>query len=71
MHNHAHSLSHPWIVFASYTQVMEGCGQSSVELIELYPLFLRALEDPENEVASNAAYGLGVLAANALPDMAA
>lgn len=50
--------------------MVEGCGPSSVELIGLYPLFLRTLKDQEDEVASNAAFGLGVLAANALPNMA-
>ncbi len=43
-------------------------GPQSSQLVPVvYPIFMKALEDREDEVCNNGVYGLGVLAANALP----
>ena len=50
-------------------QVVEGLGASAGQAVELYPVFMASLADLEDEVCSNAVYGLGVLAANAHAEM--
>ena len=56
----------PWNLL---TQVVEAVGNHARFLLQLYPLFVNSLGDGEDEVCSNAVFGLGVLAANALPDI--
>lgn len=43
-------------------------GSHSRKLLELYPLFVKAMADEEDEVCSNAVYGMGLLAANGIPE---
>ena len=43
-------------------------GCHSRNLLELYPLFVKAMADKEDEVCRNAVYGMGVLAANGVPE---
>ena len=49
------------------SQLVDGMGGHSYHFLELYPLFVKAMSDEEDEVCSNAIYGLGLLAANAGP----
>lgn len=52
-------------------QVVEGVGGYARLLLNLYQVFVEhSGSQQDNEVCSNSVYGLGVLAANALPDMA-
>lgn len=51
------------------TQIVEAVGSHARFLLQLYPLFVNSLSDGEDEVCNNAVFGLGVLAANALPDI--
>ena len=46
---------------------MEGIGNHAQHMLQLYPVFMESLKDQEDEVCSNAVYGLGVLAANGTP----
>ena len=50
-------------------QIVEAVGNHARFLLQLYPLFVNSLGDGEDEVCNNAVFGLGVLAANALPDI--
>ena len=43
-------------------------GGHSRKLLELYPLFVKAMADKEDEVCSNAVYGMGLLAAYGIPE---
>ena len=55
----------------TYIQVVEGVGGYSRLLLNLYQIFMEySGSQQEDEVCSNSVYGLGLLAANALPDMA-
>ena len=52
------------------SQVVEGVGSCSRVLLNLYQVFLEySGSQQDDEVCSNSVYGLGLLAANALPDM--
>lgn len=44
-------------------------GSHSRKLLELYPLLVKAMSDEEDEVCRNAVYGMGLLAANGVPEM--
>ena len=48
-------------------QIVEGIGNHAQHMLQLYPVFMESLKDQEDEVCSNAVYGLGVLAANGTP----
>ena len=51
-------------------QVVEGVGGYARLLINLYQVFVEySGNQQDDEVCSNSVYGLGVLAANALPDI--
>lgn len=51
-------------------QILEGLGQHARLMISLYPTLLTySKEDQDDEVCSNSVYALGILAANALPEM--
>lgn len=50
-------------------QIVEAVGNHARFLLQLYPLFVNSLGDGEDEVCNNAVFGLGVLAANGLPDI--
>ena len=53
------------------SQVVEGVGGYARLLLNLYQVFVEySGSQQDDEVCSNSVYGLGVLAANALPDIA-
>lgn len=49
-------------------QLLDGLGGHTCKLLELYPLFLKTMSDEDDEVCSNAIYGMGLLMANGVPD---
>ena len=54
-----------------FAQVVEGVGGYARLLLNLYQVFVEySGSQQDDEVCSNSVYGLGVLAANALPDIA-
>lgn len=51
-------------------QILEGLGAHARLMVSLYPTLLTySKEDQDDEVCSNSVYALGILAANALPEM--
>ena len=51
-------------------QILEGLGAHARLMVSLYPtLMAHSKEDQDDEVCSNSIYALGILAANALPEM--
>jgi hypothetical protein len=49
-------------------ELLDGLGGHTCKLLELYPLFLKTMSDEDDEVCSNAIYGMGLLMANGVPD---
>lgn len=51
-------------------QILEGLGEHARLMFNLYQTFIDySTEEQDDEVCSNSVYALGVLAANALPEM--
>ena len=52
------------------SQILDGLGEHARLLVQLYETFVTfSKPDQDDEVCSNSIYALGVLAANALPEM--
>ena len=50
-------------------KIVDGMGSASRLLLDLYPVFMQLLQCEDDEVCSNAVYGLGQLASRALPEI--
>ena len=50
-------------------QLLDGMGGQCRKLLDLYQVFVKAMADEEDDVCSNAVYGMGLLAANAVPEI--
>ena len=50
---------------SDFPQVILELGNATIPFVQhLYPVFLKALSDEDDEVRGNATYGIGLIAAN-------
>ena len=59
------SVAEKSFAVGTIAEIINECGVASVTFVNsLYPLFMKYIQDEDDEVRSNAVFGLGVLVAN-------